>query len=444
MSTLKTYTVTFNCGREQVKPEVFARHLVKPLVSQNEIPDLLVLCLQEVAPIAHSFLGGSYLNPYFESLKHAVSLASARLDNATYVHIITRNVGMTAIMMFALEEEVEKVRWLEIAGVGVGVQEMGNKGAVGIRIGYLTPDDEVMELSVVAAHLTPMEDAFKRRNEDWKSIVQRLVFTPVDELGSAARQQRLSVEENIEDAPLLRDALGPKEIASGLFTPTSHLIFAGDLNYRTSAIKPSQYDVRKFPQPTDDSSKSHHYSKLLQNDQLHREVKAQRACHGLQEAPIDFPPTYKYSDRQRAMADTDDGATWLWANHRWPSWCDRILYLDLPPWVIEKGQLCSINVNSYTALPLMSTSDHRPVALSLSIPIKAIPAPINEIVDVRTHPPFSIDPRWRERRAVARNLEIVVGLAAYLGLTWEGNGILIAIFLGALGSWALVKSMVEI
>lgn len=446
MSVLKNYIVTFNCGREQVKPEIFARHLAKAL-PKNNIPDLLVLCLQEVAPIAYSFLGGSYLTLYFESLRRAVHLASSRLDNATYVHIITRNVGMTAIMLFALEEEVKKVRWLETAGVGLGVRETGNKGAVGIRIGYLTPDDEIMELSVVAAHLAPMEDALERRNQDWKLIVQRLVFTPVDQsaLQSATRKQRSSAEQGNDNAPLLHDALDPEEIASGLFTPTSHVIFAGDLNYRTSDIKPSPHDFRRFPQPTDDSNKPYHYSKLLQNDQLRREVKAQRACHGLQEAPINFPPTYKYSDKQRAVADTHDGKMWLWAKHRWPSWCDRILYLDLPPWMTESSQLSSISIKVYTALPLMSTSDHRPVVLSISIPVKAIPAPIDEVADpnVRIHPPFSIYPRWKEKRAMARKLEIVVGLAAYLVLTWEGNGILLAIGLGALGGWALMKSMVD-
>lgn len=448
MSFLNTYTVTFNCGRQQVKPEVFARHLANA-ISKTHVPDLLILCLQEIAPIPYSFLGGSYLNLYFENLRRTIHLASSSLDNASYTHVITRNLGMTAIMVFALEEQVKNVRWLETAVVGFGVQEMGNKGAVGIRIGYLTPDD-VMELSVVAAHLAPMENAFEKRNEDWKSIVQRLVFTPLDQSASqsATRQQRPFIEEDNDDTPLLPDAFGPNTAASGIFTPRSHLIFAGDLNYRTSDTKPSPLDLQKFPQPVDDSSKPYHFSKLLQNDQLHRELKEQRTCHGLQEAPINFPPTYKYSDEQRAVAEADNQNTWLWAKHRWPSWCDRILFLDLPPWMKEKNQhqQSLIVVNEYAALPLMSTSDHRPVALSLSVPLRAIPAPVDGTMDsdVRTHPPFDIDPRWREKQTIARRREIMVGCAAYLALTWEGNGILLTIALGALSGWALIKGIIEV
>lgn len=429
-----------------MKPELFARHLVNAL-GVVDVPDLFILCLQEVAPITYSFLGGSYLDQYFGSLRRAVHIASASLDNVRFVHIITKNVGMTAIILFALEKNVQNVKWLETAGVGVGIQEMGNKGAAGVRIGYSTPE-QVMELSMVSAHLAPMEGALERRNEDWRSIVQRLVFTSVNPNcpPSVIRHQRPCLEEDSDNAPLLQGTWEIETPESGVYTPTSHLILAGDLNYRTSSVKPSLLDYQKFPRPTNDHGNSYHYSKLLQNDQLHLEIKAERTCHGLHEAPIDFPPTYKYSDEQRAMADADDGRAWDWAKHRWPSWCDRILYLDLPPWMKDKCRENSMQAKSYTALPLMSTSDHRPVVLSLSIPLEAISVPVDEVAEsnIRCHPPFAIDPRWREKRIMARRREIVIGLAAYLGFTWEGNSILLAIVLGALGGWVIIRGMLEI
>ncbi|KAL9133054.1 MAG: hypothetical protein Q9175_005774, partial [Cornicularia normoerica] len=60
MSTLKIYAVTFNCGRELIDPSVFSNHLFSALANPTA-PDILVLCLQEIAPIAYSFLGGSFL-----------------------------------------------------------------------------------------------------------------------------------------------------------------------------------------------------------------------------------------------------------------------------------------------------------------------------------------------------------------------------------------------
>ncbi|KAL8716383.1 MAG: hypothetical protein Q9220_000290 [cf. Caloplaca sp. 1 TL-2023] len=331
-----------------------------------------------------------------------------------------------------------------MAGIGVGVQEMGNKGAVGMRIGYAVSEDETVELTFVAAHLAPMEDAISRRNEDWMNIVKGLVFTSLG--GKDARHTSEPQGNREESQPLV--AADPDEhnnSPQGLYTATSHLIFAGDLNYRTSSTKPQLSDHLVFPQPTKDNTGPRHYSHLLQKDQLGQERAAGRTLHGLSEAPIDFPPTYKYSNKAQVLAEIDDGTTtqWDWAQHRWPSWCDRILFLDNPPWMRSVTPTVKMEVQQYTALPLMPTSDHRPVLLALKIPLVPIPRPNDGEYegDVRLHPPFEVDPAWKERRKAARRKEIVVGLVAYLILTWEGLGILLALIVGVLGGWAIISVM---
>lgn len=489
MSHLHISTITFNCGRERVKPAVFARHLLSA-IPPSQPPDLLILCLQEIAPLSPSFLGGSYLGPYYHSLRQAVRLVAAQLEDANYVHLIVRNVGMTAIMAFVLQQNVGRLKWIQTAGVGVGMCEMGNKGAVGLRIAYLVNETEknrnedeetageIMEISVVAAHLAPMEQAVDRRNEDWKSIVQRLVFTSQNQNSRAHNsnnqsEKRWEEDDGDENAPLLSPPdtsttttttanATTKPQASGLFTPTSHLIFAGDLNYRTSDSKPTQADIQSYPQltPSGDLSNPKHLSNLFKRDQLRREMKAGRTCHGLQEPSVDFPPTYKYSDRQRALADkvvVDDQhnitldnqnepqpqpqpqpdsppspsssltQNSAWAPHRWPSWCDRILYLPSPS--SSPSSPSPIKINKYTSLPLMSTSDHQPVILSLSIPLCPLslspfspsppslssapsspsPSPPSSPNLPPSIPPFPIDPTWKSKRARARKFEIVVG-----------------------------------
>ncbi|MCJ1396463.1 hypothetical protein MMC18_009353, partial [Xylographa bjoerkii] len=464
MENVVPLIVTYNCGRELVKPELFAHYLANALPGCPS-PDFLVLSLQEVAPIAYAFLGGSFLVPYLDRIRYAVDALAKIRGEASYVSLITRNVGMTVLMAFIRQDLLGNVRWMETGGVGVGVHEMGNKGAVGLRLGYAT-GEETMEMTFVGAHLAPMEWALERRNEDWKNIVRGLVFTPVDKKAvRAIAAARRSQVRNSEDEPLLQGSVDNASTpTSGIYNTTSHLFLAGDLNYRTSRSKPTPADFSQYPQPALDKANVSHYSQLLRSDQLAAELKAQNTAHGLIEAAIDFPPTYKYSDAAREVAATDEqiksasaprdntpsetadqDKTWLWAKHRWPSWCDRILYLDIPPWMSSQDPSARIQIHKYTALPLMSTSDHRPVILSLSLPLQPIPPPNDEVADGdwRLNPPFSIDPQWRQRRRIARWKEIVVGLSAYLGLTWEGRGLLIAMLIGALGGWAVIVSMLQ-
>ncbi len=177
---------------------------------------------------------------------------------------------------------------------------------------------------------------------------------------------------------------------------------------------------------------------------------------------MDFPPSYKYSERARRDVDgggrvdmDEEGKSWGWARHRWPSWCDRVLFLGMPSWGVEGGGE-EVVVRGYTVLPLVPSSDHRRVVCCVDIPSRGIPTPPASAYDggddgsgglkkedrVRLHPPFELDPGWRERRAWARRREVVVGLGAWLALTWEGRGVLLAILAGGVGGWAVVGGLV--
>lgn len=403
MSSLDVYVLTFNCGRVPIQPKDFAPHL---LDAASTTPDLLVLCLQEIAPIAYAFLGGSFLAPYFKAFRSAVKLA-----HDGYVNVIARNVGLTAMMVFAKEDVASNIRWMQTAGVGVGYNELGNKGAVGVRLGYASGKD-ITQITFVSAHLAPMEDQLERRNEDFRNIAKRLVFES---------SQTKSTEDEHEEVPLLENTSEVKA-QTGIYEPTSHLFFAGDLNYRTSLLRPGPENVQSFPQPTKDSEDSKHFSHLLKEDQLTLQVKEGKTLHGLQEAPIDFLPTYKYHPKVEVA---DDQGPWEWASHRWPSWCDRVLYSPT-----------QIRVHSYQSLPLFGTSDHRPVALSATVPLVPVEDAYSDVSI-----PFSIDSQWREKRDAARRKEVMFGLLAYLTWTYEGEGLLLASTIGAVGGWLILRSL---
>ena len=129
MTELNCYIATFNCGRTLVNVDHFAANFFNGLKT-NLPPDLVVLALQEVAPIGYSFLGGSFLAPYFVRFSTAVHLATTRRfeGESEYGTVSVRNVGMTAIMIFAKGDVQERIKRIDTAGVGVGLWEMGNKG----------------------------------------------------------------------------------------------------------------------------------------------------------------------------------------------------------------------------------------------------------------------------------------------------------------------------
>lgn len=344
-----------------------------------------------------------------------------------YSTLLVRNAGMTGLMVFAREGVEERVRWLETAGVGVGLWDMGNKGAVGARLGVEGRGGETVPVTFVAAHLAPMEGEWQRRNQDWKSICEGLVFT---------RDQLASVRTGSAEAqPLLDDTSTEAADSSGehgLFSPLSHIFFAGDLNYRTSDVAPKESDHKHWPHPSS-SSDSTTYAELKARDQLTRELNARNTLHLLAEEKITFPPTYKYSSaaqeqaaHQKSITNPHDAESGAWAKHRVPSWCDRILYLAFSP----------PKIDSYTALAVQPTSDHRPVAMSVSIPLKR-PEGAGE-----TKPPFQIRPGWRERRAAARRLEVLVGIVSYLALTWEGEALLLGTVVGLLGGYVALRALI--
>jgi hypothetical protein len=160
--------------------------------------------------------------------------------------------------------------------------------------------------------------------------------------------------------------------------------------------------------------------------------------HLLTEATVTFPPTYKYSDAAKDAAKnskplpsggSDEHASWPWAKHRVPSWCDRILFL-----AGGRGG-ADVDVHSYDALSVQPTSDHRPVTMSVTIPLRKPEL----AADFKA--PFSMRRDWRERRAAARRYEVLVGIAAYLALTWEGEALLVATVVGILGGYVALKAV---
>ncbi|KAK0729888.1 Endonuclease/exonuclease/phosphatase [Lasiosphaeris hirsuta] len=513
-SALDLFVLTFNCAKNLINVGVFASHLYGAL-SQNAtgLPDLVVFSLQEVAPLSYAFVGSYLLNPYFARYEEALNLASARLvatiegedsdgtrcvteqmegriPTHPYTLVRAKNVGMTAILLFA--RDLGALRQIEEAECGFGAAGMGNKGAVGLRVAWSEPGAAELgrsaELTFVATHLAAMEWNLKKRNANWRTIMSGLTFAdpkaalpgvfPANQPGpgpdmSGAGDRTIAVEssessdveaDDESDAQPLLDEdhlrLATQHSTTlqdmSIFKPTAYLFVAGDLNYRISSTTPPPLS----PFPSFDPTSDNHHSNFLTRDQLTQERLAGRVFHGMTEAPINFGPTYKFDVLPSADGATNEAAVragaiangipevpWRFASHRWPGWCDRVLYLDLPKWVSGRSKK-AVEVRAYDALPVVRSSDHRPVFFRASVPLVAVEDLLPpakgalseaERADPRVEPPVLVDVHAWERRAAARRREIVVGWTALLWSTREGAAVMATLMVLALSGWWLFR-----
>ncbi|KAJ6786794.1 hypothetical protein PWT90_03135 [Aphanocladium album] len=471
-STVDLLFLTFNCAKALINTAVFANHL-EVAFGQNatDLPDLVVLSLQEVAPLSYAFIGDYFLRPYFERFDTAINQAASQhvskhgtadpastTERATqrkhYELMKSKNVGYTAILLFA--RDPSRIRNVKEAEVGFGAADMGNKGAVGLRTVYDAGESGTTEMTFVATHLAAMEWNLPRRNANWASIMRCMTFgdpLPLLEMmrgGHSTSQDNDDTEG--EGAGLLQgerdqpdaDALQKQLHDMSLFKPTAHLFVGGDLNYRISTTSPPPGAAF----PSLDADSDNYYPKFFELDQLTRERAAGRTLHGMTEAPVKFPPTYKYDVLESRGKEEDemDPVPWKFAPHRYPSWTDRILYLDLPSWASSGQSGRRMTVRAYDALPLMRTSDHRPVFLRIEAHILSSSdlTPPADLVTTSTDPrvrlPTELDPEAWERRVAARRRELFVGWSMLLWSTKEGVSVLAAVLLASLGGYWVYRS----
>ncbi|ORY67290.1 Endonuclease/exonuclease/phosphatase [Pseudomassariella vexata] len=475
---LDLFYLTFNAGKNLISVPVFANHLHNAF-GQNAttLPELVLISLQEMAPLSSAFIGSYWLSPYFSRYESALNLAAAKFiaeeerqhrpKDKAYTLVKMCNVGMTGIMLFARDKNA--LHNIKSAEVGFGAGDMANKGAVGLRMDF-EKDGKETELTFVSTHLAAMEWNLERRNRNWESIVSGLVFVDPKQIMQSETSQHAEnrPEENrpedrpeTDAQPLLAGFHPSTEKALhdiSIYKPGSHLFVAGDLNYRLSKTSPP-IDAT-FPGVDPDNEDF--YPRFLARDQLTAEKKAGRTLHGLTEAEIHFPPTYKYiilpkgepeTELSRIAAEEGDGEEikWKFASHRWPGWCDRVLYADVPQWVAGDH---AIIPTAYNCLPVVRSSDHRAVFLRALVPVLSPDelAPAQDVIetalreaesgvdgrkaiDPRIKPPFVVSVDSWEHRAAVKKWERMVGWSMVISKSKQGIMVFVTVLLVGLGAW---------
>jgi len=282
--------------------------------------------------------------------------ASIGGDRATYVRLARKQLVGVYVTVWTTVDTASHARDVRAAtvstGVNLGVSVLGNKGgaAVWMKL-YATP------VCFICSHLSAgsKEGDEAKRSEDYGEIHDRLTFDPPSNVavsdGSAPPR-----------AAAVKDAFAA--------------VWIGDLNYRLNLPD----DVVRA------AIAAGSFESLLASDQLVSEQARGNAFRGWTEAPVTFPPTYKYRPgtnqysggapgedegegdegngepgNNGASSNNGDSSSQRKVHQvkvsakeekkkRTPAWCDRVLW---------KGR--DIRQLSYDAVAALKTSDHKPV-----------------------------------------------------------------------------------
>ncbi|GLU16475.1 hypothetical protein SLE2022_329080 [Rubroshorea leprosula] len=222
---------------------------------------------------------------------------------SSYVRIVSKQMVGIFLTIWVRRSLRRYIDNLKVSTVGVGVMGyIGNKGAISVSMSiYQT------FFCFICTHLTSGEkdgDELKR-NADVNEILRRTHFHS---------------PSTIELPNSIRDH--------------ERKIWLGDLNYRLNL----SYDKAR------ELISKKEWSKLIERDQLVRELRKGRAFDGWSEGTLNFAPTYKYEMNSEKYHGEDPKA-----GRRTPAWCDRIL---------SHGK--GMRLVSYRRTEL-KLSDHRPV-----------------------------------------------------------------------------------
>lgn len=166
-----------------------------------------------------------------------------------YVRVTERRMGGIVLLVFTHRKHASKISSVETSFTPTGVLGVGtNKGAVGLALTLRT-----LRLCFVNAHLAAHQEKLLQRNLHVQEIYRHL---------------RLGVSS--------------LDISNQF-----HAVWCGDLNYRIDQEREAVIQLAARRQ----------WARLYEHDQLQSEMRHGRVFFGFQEAPLAFPPSYKYVRR---------------------------------------------------------------------------------------------------------------------------------------------------
>lgn len=397
-------------------------------------PDIIAVGIQEMIELsaANIIVGSTVADLASERAGKWIELIQKYLNdsliNKKYELIDAEYMIGLNLMVFATSEvkqginESNQTSVIPCGAVGI----LGNKGAVCVSLQL-----DSSYICFVNAHFAAHQDELNKRNEDYAHIISAKVFTTIDidysqnnymnetvlkthknirKSLSKIRKRVESVQKDMRatsSISLANTSTGSEEYTSrginheeiytgnrnrilsnnstdyldeGTTTSAASstsstnkvtkyavndhdiIIWFGDLNYR---LEPGLSLLETYECIYDKT-----FAYLQTTDQLLYEKAAGRIFTGFHEAPLSFPPTYKFIPDKDQYDDRPDGKL------RFPAWCDRVLWRTRLSSSQTSSNVIHVNQILYDTHPVTSLvyrsgsnimSDHRPVQAILKI-----------------------------------------------------------------------------
>ncbi|KAF3926722.1 Synaptojanin-2 [Orbilia brochopaga] len=346
---LKTLICTWNAGAS--KPQDLRSHrgddqyIASVLSSCEGDPDIIVFGFQELVDLENKKLTAKSIFKGKKSEKHlnagvqehmsrqyrvwqeylADSIDKFMGGEVRYQLLHSANMVGLFTCIFVKASERGNIRNFGACTVKTGLGGIhGNKGALVTR--FFLDDSSIC---FVNCHLAAGQSGTRSRNNDIADILEASNLT-------------VETDPDIRAYSFVGGGEGSRILDHEI------CILNGDLNYRIEHAHGYRDSVINTCQRGD-------FEKLLERDQLLIERKKNPGfrLRSFHEAPITFPPTYKYD----VGTDTYDSSE----KRRMPSWCDRVLYRGI-------GRIRQMDYRRHE----VHTSDHRPVSAVFQVRVKTV------------------------------------------------------------------------
>ena len=281
-----------------------------------------------------------------------------------WVRVGMRQMSGLLTLVFARQELKNFVGEVETGAVACGAMGVGgNKGASAVRFGI-----HRNYICVLSSHFKAHQNEIQGRNENYRQISRKLTFK--------SRANRLFDEAAEDDV----DSPDPyfEPVVGHALKDADVVLWMGDFNYRLDL---PYYNALSL-------IAENNISELLEFDQCLKQVRTGEIFADMDEAPIAFPPTYKFDKgiHDRMAYDSSE-------KQRIPSWTDRIFFRGRGnPQQGDLSRFTTVESLAYESLPDVVDSDHKPVRSLLRIDIPIVNEEEYRIAACQTLGVFNSEP----------------------------------------------------
>ena len=307
LQKLNILCITWNVGGIKDDEQIIIRDLFTDNIfhRNNRVPDIIVIGLEEIVELdIYNILSITSNEDTVNNWTNNLISTINSIYPYTFKQITVLNLVGIYCLILVQSHLKEDIEILDTKVVKTGLfGTLGNKGYLIANLRLF----KKIEISFAVGHL----EAGENSNDERISTLKQILSTELE-----------------------------GNYGNKIFKNSDFWIILGDLNFRIETSFEKSFEMIKRKE----------YITLYEFDQLYISRLNDGGLNEINEARINFPPTYKYiSGSNNYLNDIE--------NLRTPSWTDRILFC-------HKNNIRNLD---YSNIPTIMYSDHRPVQASFEI-----------------------------------------------------------------------------